>query len=93
MGSYGNLFLLLIFFQAQRVSHRYSSCRGGQGVAAPRCHQDDPGTFYLLFLTPDERKAMLRMADKTVSSVQKTSEYAINNPAFVPALVDLAELQ
>lgn len=35
---------------------------------------------------------MLRMADKTVSSVQKTTEYAVNNPAFVPAFVDLAEL-
>lgn len=46
-----------------------------------------------MFLTPDKRKAMLRMADKTVSSVQKTSEYAVNNPAFVPAFVDLAELQ
>lgn len=30
----------------------------------------------LLSLTPDERRTMLRMADKTVAFVQKTSDYA-----------------
>ncbi|AWM32924.1 hypothetical protein [Hymenobacter nivis] len=48
---------------------------------------------YLVSLTPDERRTMLRMADKTVAFVQKTSDYAANNPAFVPGFVDLAELQ
>ncbi len=48
---------------------------------------------YLISLTPDERRTMLRMADKTVAFVQKTSDYATNNPAFVPGFVDLAELQ
>ena len=48
---------------------------------------------YLLSLTPEERKTMLRMADKTLAFVQKTTEYAIDNPAFVPSFVDLAELK
>ena len=48
---------------------------------------------YLISLTPDERKTMLRMADKTVAFVQKATEYAANNPAFVPSFVDLAELE
>lgn len=48
---------------------------------------------FLLSLTPDERKTMLRMADKTVAFVTKTTEYAANNPAFVPSFIDLAELR
>ncbi|GAA3992935.1 hypothetical protein [Hymenobacter antarcticus] len=48
---------------------------------------------YLLSLTPDERKTMLRMADKTVAFVTKTTDYATTNPSFVPAFVDLAELK
>ena len=48
---------------------------------------------YLISLTPEERRTMLRMADKTVAFVQKTTDYATNNAAFVPAFVDLAELQ
>ena len=48
---------------------------------------------YLLSLTPEERKTMLRMGDKTVAFVTKTAEYATTTPAFVPAFVDLAELK
>ncbi|MDQ2793937.1 MAG: hypothetical protein M3Y12_08015 [Bacteroidota bacterium] len=48
---------------------------------------------YLLSLTPDERKTMLRMADKTVAFVTKTADYATNTPTFVPAFVDLDELR
>lgn len=48
---------------------------------------------YLLSLTPDERKTMLRMADKTVAFVTKTTDYATSNPSFVPSFVDLAELK
>ena len=48
---------------------------------------------YLLSLTPDERKTMLRMADKTVAFVTKTTDYATGTPAFVPPFVDLAELK
>ncbi len=48
---------------------------------------------YLLSLTPAERKKMLRMADKTLAFVQKSTSYAVSNPAFVPSFLDLAELQ
>ena len=48
---------------------------------------------YLVSLTPDERRTMLRMADKTVAFVQKTNDYATNNASFVPPFVDLAELK
>jgi len=48
---------------------------------------------YLTPLTPDERKSMLRMADKTVAFVTKTTEFATTNPSFVPSFVDLAELK
>ncbi len=47
---------------------------------------------YLISLTPEERRTMLRMADKTVAFVQKTSDYAAHNPDFVPGFVDLNEL-
>ena len=36
---------------------------------------------------------MLRMADKTVAFVTKTTDYATSNPSFVPSFVDLAELK
>ncbi|GAA3918708.1 hypothetical protein [Hymenobacter algoricola] len=48
---------------------------------------------YLLSLTPEERKTMLRMGDKTVAFVTKTTEQATNNAAFVPDFVSLAELK
>ncbi|SDX64895.1 hypothetical protein [Hymenobacter psychrophilus] len=47
---------------------------------------------YLHALTPDERRTMLRMADKTVAFVQKTADYAANTPAFVPTFVSVPEL-
>ena len=48
---------------------------------------------YLTSLTPDERQKMLKMADKTVAFVQKANDYAQGNPSFVPAFVDLKELE
>ncbi|GAA3918371.1 hypothetical protein [Hymenobacter algoricola] len=48
---------------------------------------------YLISLTPEERKTMLRMADKTVAFVQKTTEYATNTPTLVPPFVALSELK
>jgi hypothetical protein len=48
---------------------------------------------YLISLTPQERKSMLHMADKTVAFVQKTTEYATNTPTLVPPFVSLAELK
>ena len=46
---------------------------------------------YLQALTPEERTAMLKMGNKTVSFVQKAYEYARNNASFVPAFLDLDE--
>jgi hypothetical protein len=48
---------------------------------------------YLLSLTPDERRTMLRMGDKTVAFVTKTTEQATNNPSFVPEFVSLPDLK
>ncbi|RYU80273.1 hypothetical protein [Hymenobacter persicinus] len=48
---------------------------------------------YLISLTPEERKAMLRMGDKTVAFVQKTADYATNSPALLPPFVDFEELK
>ncbi|MBT9395169.1 hypothetical protein KLP40_18520 [Hymenobacter sp. NST-14] len=48
---------------------------------------------YLHPLTPEERRTMLRMADKTVAFVQKTAEYATTSPAFVPSFVSLDEMK
>jgi hypothetical protein len=65
-------------------------------IAEVQTHLDAIKTVlapYLLSLTPEERKTMLRMADKTVAFVTKTTDYATNNAAFVPAFVDLAELR
>ena len=65
-------------------------------LAAVQQHLDAIKTAlapYLVSRTPDERRTMLRMADKTVAFVQKTTDYATTNAAFVPAFVDLAELQ
>jgi hypothetical protein len=47
----------------------------------------------LISLTPEERKNMLRMGDKTVAFVQKTTDYASTNPSFVPPFVKLDELK
>ena len=47
---------------------------------------------YLLFnLTPADRMELSKMGDKTIVFVQKSLEYAENNPALVPAYLDIAE--
>ena len=60
-----------------------------QAIAALRAALD----AYLHPLTPEERRTMLRMADKTVAFVQKTADYATSSPAFVPAFVSLDEMK
>ncbi|HET9506121.1 MAG TPA: hypothetical protein VFO93_21455 [Hymenobacter sp.] len=47
---------------------------------------------YLTSLTPEERKTLPRMADKTVAFVTKTADYAATTPAFVPPFVDPVQL-
>ncbi|AMJ66736.1 hypothetical protein [Hymenobacter sp. PAMC 26628] len=48
---------------------------------------------YLHPLTPDERKNMVKMGDKSVGFMTKLLDYAANSPAFVPAFVDFDELK
>lgn len=42
-------------------------------------------------LTASERESMFKMGDKTVATVQKTMEYVITNPEFVPGYMDKVE--
>jgi hypothetical protein len=44
---------------------------------------------YTLALTPQERHAMLKMGDKSLAFVEKTHDYAGDNPAFVPGYLDM----
>ncbi|PZF72815.1 hypothetical protein [Taibaiella soli] len=44
-------------------------------------------------LTPDQRAGMLKMGDKTLAFVDKSLEYARQNPALVPQFVDIAEAE
>lgn len=45
----------------------------------------------IINLTAEERKTMLIMGDKTLAFVNKTLEYASQNPSLVPNYVDLTE--
>ncbi|WP_131538355.1 hypothetical protein [Pedobacter nototheniae] len=46
----------------------------------------------LLFnLTPDERRFMLKMGEKTLAFVGKALDYAVQNPTLVPAFLDVVE--
>ncbi len=45
----------------------------------------------IINLTAEERKATLKMGDKTIAFVSKTLEYATQNPLLVPNYIDLAE--
>ena len=47
---------------------------------------------YTLTLTPDERKYMLKMGDKSSAFVEKALEYTKTNPEFIPAFMTAAEL-
>lgn len=42
---------------------------------------------YIIALTPTERKQKLKMGDKTISFVEKASEYTVSNPEFVPVFM------
>ncbi len=47
---------------------------------------------YLLFnLTPSDRLELSKMGDKTIAFVQKSLEYAENNPTLVPGYLDISE--
>ncbi|MDD2994933.1 MAG: hypothetical protein PHP99_01805 [Paludibacter sp.] len=48
---------------------------------------------YAITLTPEERKSMLKMGDKSNSFVEKALEYTRTNPEFVPAYMNVAEFE
>ena len=45
----------------------------------------------IINLTAEERMSTLKMGDKTLAFVNKTLEYAMQNPSLVPNYIDLAE--
>lgn len=45
----------------------------------------------LITLTPEERKEMPKMGDKTVAFVEKAIEYAQEYPQYMPAFIDVPE--
>jgi hypothetical protein len=48
---------------------------------------------FLINLTNDEKKALPKMGEKSVSFVEKSLDYAQANPKLVPPYLDPAELQ
>ncbi len=44
-------------------------------------------------LTPEERKKMLKMRDKSLAFVTKTIEYANDFPSVIPAVLNIEKLQ
>ncbi len=42
-------------------------------------------------LTDSERQTILKMGDKTVSTIQKTQSYVTTNPEFAPSYMDKVE--
>jgi hypothetical protein len=48
---------------------------------------------YLVALTPDERKTIAKMSDKTLPFVEKVMEYAEINPQFAPMFMNVSEMK
>lgn len=48
---------------------------------------------YLIALTPEDRKTIAKMSDKTLPFVEKALDYAQSNPEFTPAYMSVPELQ
>jgi hypothetical protein len=48
---------------------------------------------YLLALTPEERHEMIKMGDKTLSFVEKSYDFAVSNPSFLPSFLPLSEFE
>ncbi|MCU0439637.1 MAG: hypothetical protein MUC49_17240 [Raineya sp.] len=47
---------------------------------------------YLVALTPEKRKALPKMGDKTLPFVEKVTEYTKSKPEFVPAFMKVKDL-
>lgn len=48
---------------------------------------------FLIALTPEERKQLPKMSDKTLPFVEKALDYAQQSPQFIPPFVSVAELK
>ncbi len=48
---------------------------------------------YLIALTPDDRRDLPKMSDKTLPFVEKVLDYAGTNPEFAPAYLSVPELK
>ena len=48
---------------------------------------------YVISLTPEQRKRMAKMSDGTEAFVTKVMDYAVTDPQFNPAYMDVAELK
>lgn len=48
---------------------------------------------YLHALTPEERKSLVKMGNKSVGFMTKLLDYAANTPAFVPGFISYQELK
>jgi len=46
---------------------------------------------YAITLSPEQRRDMAKMSDKTYPFVEKISEYIVSHPEFIPAFMDTAE--
>ncbi|MDR1170033.1 MAG: hypothetical protein LBK97_04270 [Prevotellaceae bacterium] len=44
---------------------------------------------YAITLTPTERHNMLKMGEKSLTFVEKSHEYAVENPGFVPPFLNM----
>ncbi|HEY1181086.1 MAG TPA: hypothetical protein VGE56_02185 [Rhodocyclaceae bacterium] len=47
---------------------------------------------FLLTLSPDERRAMPKMADKSIGFDEKCRTYMVTHPEFIPGFIDIAEV-
>ena len=48
---------------------------------------------YLIALTPDDRRKLPKMSNRTIPFVQKSLEYAETNTQFAPVFVDIPEMK
>lgn len=48
---------------------------------------------YLIALETEEKRNMAKMGEKSVSFVEKATQYAVTNPEFLPGFVDAAEMK
>ena len=68
---------------ADELAKALEHLKQARAVLAPHLHA----------LTPDERKNLAKMGDKSVGFMAKILDYAANSPTFVPAFISFDELK